>query len=324
MRSNQQTIDDAKDRIDDKIHRWYAPLRQTNSATARKDPPADKGKSAVTRRRKAAGPDSLGQRGYRSWTSHRVQLLVFDSTLRQRSECLDTVRGKQEYTRTWGCTMKQKPRHWVVLVGLLGAAVTVWGVPLAGQAQSAQPVTRTEGTLASADCKALTVTLKTPTGIRAFRATRVTGVVVGEEYGLSVCALAQFVGAQAIVLSSSVDGNQVAGQVDVLAFPASGAIGPLGADSGNGNGSDSGGTHSNGSGTNNNSGNTGGGKNGGGNTGGGNTGGGNTGGGNTGGGDNGGGNKGGGDNDGGHDGGHDGGKDGGKDGGHDEGSNGSW
>src|SRR5579875_2394186 len=177
--------------------------------------------------------------------------------------------------------MQHRSRYGAALIGLLGAAVTLWGIPLAGQAQTAPVVTRTQGTLVSADCSGLTLNVRTPAGVQGFKVTNGTGVTVGDEGGQSFCALSQFVGAQVIVVSGMVDGNQVAGQVDVLAFPAQGTIGSLGPDAGNdARGGDGGG--------NNGGGNNGGGNNGGGNNGGGDKGGGNNGGGNNGGGDKGG------------------------------------
>src|SRR5579875_332274 len=221
--------------------------------------------------------------------------------------------------------MQHRSRYGAALIGLLGAAVTLWGIPLAGQAQTAPVVTRTQGTLVSADCSGLTLNVRTPAGVQGFKVTNGTGVTVGDEGGQSFCALSQFVGAQVIVVSGMVDGNQVAGQVDVLAFPAQGTIGSLGPDAGNdARGGDASNNSGSGSGGNNGGGNKGGGNNGGGSngggggkgggsSGGGNNGGGDKGGGNNGGGNNGGGDKGGGNNGGGNNGG--GGNGGGKNGG---------
>src|SRR5579871_1079504 len=167
--------------------------------------------------------------------------------------------------------MKHRSRYGAALIGLLGAAVTLWGIPLAGQAQTVPAATRTQGTLVSADCSGLTLNVRTSAGVQGFKATDGTGVTVGDEGHQSFCALSQFVGAQVIVVSSAIDGDQVAGQIDVLAFPAQGTIGSLGPDGGNdarGGGTSSNGGSSNG-GSNNGSSNGGSNNSGGGNSGGG-------------------------------------------------------
>ncbi len=98
---------------------------------------------------------------------------------------------------------------------VIGICLVLWGIPLAGQAQEVRSITRTQGILASVNLAGMTATLHTSAGQRVFTLTSVTVVRVGEELEF-LDSLPPFVGAAAIVLSTDVDGTQVAGRVDIL------------------------------------------------------------------------------------------------------------
>src|SRR6516225_3417244 len=110
-------------------------------------------------------------------------------------------------------------------IALLGIAVSLWGAPIAGQAQPVQSVTSTQGALLSVDLANGTITVETHSGPKVFQVTSLTTVHVGHETATTIAALPAFVGAQAIVLSAAATGSSVAGSIDLLVFPASGTTG---------------------------------------------------------------------------------------------------
>jgi hypothetical protein len=186
----------------------------------------------------------------------------------------------------------------------IGAAAVILAVAWLGlqRVASAEPsrLTSTQGVLSAAacndaNCVTLTATITTPAGTQSFVVSRgSTAVRVGAEQ-VSPATLERFVGALAIVLSTPVGSQQVAGRIDVLVFPVQGSVSSSVSndDNDHGNPNASQGDSPNKGGTSGGA-NAGGGTSGGGTSGGGTTGGGTTGGGTTGGGTTGGGTTGGG------------------------------
>jgi len=169
--------------------------------------------------------------------------------------------------------MRMRFGHGLVI---LAAVLTIAAWPVTAQAQLGRPVQLWDGTLQLVDCDDSVFMFSAREGTVQFTATRMTAFFAGADRLEQFCALTPFVGTRARVWWVSVDGERVAGRIQILVFPAqtvtaaepSGDHDDAAADSGGGN-------------------------NGGGGSGGGDSGGGDSGGGDSGGGDSGGGNSGG-------------------------------
>jgi len=106
---------------------------------------------------------------------------------------------------------------------VIGICVLLWATPLAGQAREDWPITETQGILATVDLAGMTATLSTPAGPQVYTLASMTAVRVGGETE-TLGALPSFIGAGAVVLSTTVGGAAIAGRVDILVFPAAGTV----------------------------------------------------------------------------------------------------
>src|SRR5579864_770530 len=119
----------------------------------------------------------------------------------------------------------------------LGAAAIILAVAWFGlnRIASAQPapipLNTTQGILATvacddASCVTLTVTMTTPNGTQSFVVLRdSTSVWAGNEK-MSPTVLDRFVGTPAVILSTPVGSQQIAGRINLLVFPVRGDVVP--------------------------------------------------------------------------------------------------
>ena len=165
---------------------------------------------------------------------------------------------------------------------ILAAVLTIAAWPVTAQAQFGRPVQLWDGTLQLVDCDDSVFMFSTREGSVQFTATQMTAFFAGADRLGQLCSLTPFVGTRARVWWVSVDGERVAGRIQILIFPGQSVTA-----------SEPSGDHDNAADK------PGGGNDGGGDSGGGDSGGGDSGGGDSGGGDSGGGDSGGGDDNGG-------------------------
>jgi hypothetical protein len=160
---------------------------------------------------------------------------------------------------------------------ILAAVLTIAAWPVTAQAQFGRPVQLWDGTLQLVDCDDSVFVFSTREGAMQFTATQMTAFFAGADRLGQLCSLTPFVGTRARVWWVSVDGERIAGRIQILVFPGQSVTV-----------ADPSGDHDDNGGGNNGGGNDGGGDEGGGDEGGGDEGGGDEGGGDEGGGDEGG------------------------------------
>ena len=136
--------------------------------------------------------------------------------------------------------MRMRFGHGLVI---LAAVLTIAAWPVTAQAQLGRPVQLWDGTLQLVDCDDSVFMFSAREGTVQFTATRMTAFFAGADRLEQFCALTPFVGTRARVWWVSVDGERVAGRIQILVFPAqtvtaaepSGDHDDAAADSGGGN-----------------------------------------------------------------------------------------
>ena len=108
-------------------------------------------------------------------------------------------------------------------------AVAWFGVDRIASAQTTQTIQR-QGVLATvacddSNCTTLTVTMTTPSGVQSYVVSRDNTAVFAGLEKISPTVLDRFVGTPAIILSTLVGSQQVAGRINLLVFPVVGNVG---------------------------------------------------------------------------------------------------
>jgi uncharacterized membrane protein YgcG len=102
---------------------------------------------------------------------------------------------------------------------ILAAVLTIAAWPVTAQAQFGRPVQLWDGTLQLVDCDDSVFMFSSREGTVQFTATQMTAFFAGADRLAQLCALTPFVGTRARVWWVSVDGERVAGRIQILIFP---------------------------------------------------------------------------------------------------------
>jgi uncharacterized membrane protein YgcG len=103
---------------------------------------------------------------------------------------------------------------------ILAAVLTIAAWPVTAQAQFGRPVQLWDGTLQLVDCDDSVFMFSTREGTVQFTATQMTAFFAGADRLGQLCSLTPFVGTRARVWWVSLDGERVAGRIQILVFPA--------------------------------------------------------------------------------------------------------
>jgi uncharacterized membrane protein YgcG len=102
---------------------------------------------------------------------------------------------------------------------ILAAVLTIAAWPVTAQAQFGRPVQLWDGTLQLVDCDDSVFMFSSREGSLQFTATQMTAFFAGADRLGQLCSLTPFVGTRARVWWVSVDGERVAGRIQILIFP---------------------------------------------------------------------------------------------------------